>query len=158
MNTDNKTEIKSTESNVAHRANCCKIINLGVKRDNDGLRISIQSPIDFKILKKGNTKFVLGGVNCFAPRQDRVDGIDSYFSTSQSYEFEGLPNLTMLLAESLKTGVTFSFPPMPISDKKIKEWMEQFKQDAKVLFLTFVKPIDYTVVITSQTIEKEIHD
>lgn len=152
------TDIKPTESGANQRANCCKIINLGVKRDNEGLRISIQSPIDFKILKKGNNKFTLGGVNCFAPRQERVDGVESFFSTSQSYEVEGMPNLTMLLAENLKTGVTFSFPPMPISDKRIKDWMEQFKQDAKILFLTFVKPIDYTVIITSQTIESERHD
>lgn len=155
MNTDTNSNNQVVKQDTCNR---CKIINLGVKRDNDGLRITIQSPIDFKILKKGNQRFTLGGVTCYAPRDERVDGVDSFFGTSQSYEIESMPNLTMLLAEDIKSGVTFSFPPMPISDSNIRSWMEQFKRDAKILFLTYVKPVDYTVTITSQTIEKEIHD
>ncbi len=157
MNTNEiKPEIKA-ESTGSSKANCCKIVNMAVKRTDDGLRITLQSPIDFKILKRPQ-KFTLGNVTCFNPRQEQVDGIDSFFSTAQSYEVNGMPNLTMLLAENLKSGVTFVFPPMPISDKKIREWIEQFREDAKILFLTYVKPVDYSVVITSQTIERETHD
>lgn len=157
MNTDTKpTETKVVESSPAQKS-CPKIVNLGVKRDDDGLKITIQSPIDFKILKKNN-KFTLGGVTCFVPRSERVEGIDSYFATQSDYEFEGMPNLTMLLAENIRSGVTFVFPAMPISDKRMREWMEQFKRDAKILYLTYVKPVDWTVVITSETIEREHHD
>jgi hypothetical protein len=154
MNTETNTNVQVKPVDNCNR---CKIVNMGVKRDNDGLKISLQSPINFKILQK-KERFNLGGIVCFAPRQQNVDGLDSVFSTEQSYQVDGLPNLTMLLAENLKSGVTFQFPPMPISDTKIKEWMEQFKKDAKVLFLTYVKPVDYSVIITSQTIECERHD
>lgn len=155
--TDNNTQaIVKPSDNCKNR---CQIVNMAVKRDNEGLRITLQSPIDFKILKRGpKNLFTLGNVSCFAPRVEKIEELDSVFSTSQSYEVDGLPNLTMLLAESIKSGVTFVFPPMPISDTKIKEWMEQFKKDAKILFLKYVKPVDYSVNITSETIEREQHD
>jgi len=153
MNTETNTNI---QAKPVDNCNSCKIVNMGVKRDNDGLKISLQSPINFKILQK-KERFNLGGIVCFAPRQQNVDGLDSVFSTEQSYQVDGLPNLTMLLAENLKSGVTFQFPPMPISDTKIKEWMEQFKKDTKVLYLTYVKSVDYSVEISAVTIEREIH-
>src|SRR5579864_4810531 len=134
-----------------------KIINVRISRDDDGMRIFMQSPVDWKIMKR-EKKFTLGGVTCFQPNMEQVEGLESFFSTEQYFEYNGLPNLTMLLAEKIKEGVTFSFPPYPISENKIKRWAEQFKQDAKVLFLTYVKPVDFSVIITSTTIERENHD
>lgn len=144
--------IEQNESLV--KKNPCQFITMGVKRDDDGLRIKLQSVVDWKCLKSPK-KFVLGSVPCYHPRQERLEGIDSIFSTAQSHEIEGLPNLTLLLAENIKQGVTFFFPPVPISDERIKVWAEQFRNDCKILYHLYIKPREFTVEITTRIVETD---
>lgn len=153
------TTIETTKPVETTKPSCSerKIVTIRISRDDDGMRIYMQSPVDWKIMKR-ERKFNLGGVPCFQPTMEQVEGLDSFFSIEQYFESNGMPNLSMLLAENIKQGVTFSFPPYPISETKIKRWAEQFKQDAKVLYLTYVKPVDFSVIITSTTVERENHD
>lgn len=151
-------ENQNTGISVEKKIDETRILSLRFKRTNSGIEIQIQSNVDWGFLGNPKRKFNLAGVECAAPMSLQQEGVNSYFSPDQTFSYEGMPNLTMLLATNIRSGVKFVFPTMPISDEKIKMWTENFKEDVKILYLTFCKPVDISVEINSRTVEREIHD
>lgn len=137
-----------------------KILDLEINRDPEkGLVIKITSPISWKALRhKNNRSITIGGVKCFYPAVDRIDGAAARFVADNVYEYDSQPNMALLLAENLSNGVTFNFGLFPISEDKIKDWVNKFKQEAKLVYLTCIKAYSVRLVITSKTIETENHD
>jgi len=129
-----------------------------------GFEIFLQSEYDFNKLfaAKGDKTFNLGGVKCGIPRNGdgyQLQGVRGYFNThSETFEYEGFLNLSLLLAKDIKNGVTFNFGVFPISQEKIQQYAENFKQQVKMIYLTYMKTIKYSVVFNTVTIEEEQHD
>lgn len=142
------------DSSATQRVDNNKILSIGFKRDNNTFQIRLKSPINWGFLSKDG-KFGIGGITCNRPRLDRIEETDSCFSMENNYEFDNKPNLSMLLAQQIKDGVTFNFAPIPISDVKVKAWIQQMKDDAKILYIKYAKPLDIEVEITSHVIERE---
>ena len=71
-----------------------------------------------------------------------------------------LKNNSHLLAKSFNqpTYQTVQQALKTISDVKIQNFCEQLKNQAKIIYLTYFKPIDITVTVTSSTVENESHD
>ena len=127
-----------------------------------GLEIFIQSDINFACLAdKSAGIMTIGGVKCFIPRAGngtQIPGVPGYFSTEKTvFQLEGYINLSLLLAEKLKDGVKFNFGTFPISPEKLQEYSTSFKQQIKIFYLTYCKPISVETTITAETIEKESH-
>ena len=67
-------------------------------------------------------------------------------------------NLSMLLARDLKSGVTFNFGVMPIGEEKIAEYLATFKNQVKMIYLSYMKPVSISMVISTETVEREAFD
>ena len=128
-----------------------------------GFEIYLQSNYSFALFaspRDGN--FKLGGVECYMPRNGnggQLNGVNGTFLTEKDrFQHDGYLNLSMLLAKDLAKGVTFNFGVFPISEDKITEYLQNFKQQVKMLFLTYMKPINISVIINTSTVEVENHD
>ena len=158
METKNNNPEKVVESAATARVECSRILEMNFRRDNDALKIELKSTLDWKLFRRNNKETVnIGGVVCYRPRNTELEGVDSCFSMEASHEYNGFPNLTMLLAQDIQKGVTFNFPPMPIVESRVLNWLQKMKEDAKIMYLTYCKPVNVSVVITSETVEREIH-
>lgn len=106
--------------------------------------------------------FTLGGVKCFAPKQGNgagLGGVNGHFNTNKDNFFQdGTINLSVLLAHSMKEGATFNFGVFPITEEKIDELLASMKQNLKMIYLQYCKPIRKTVIISTETVEVEEHD
>jgi len=156
----NKETGKNASVPVARSVSGQSVLTLIITRNSTvGLQIELSSPIDWRFLYSPNGKILnVGGVKCFQPRTDRVPEVDSRFYTDDVYEYDGNPNLIMLLAQDIKNGVTFNFGHMPISPEKTNQWAERLYQDVKILYLKYCKPFQMKVRITTETIENEEHN
>lgn len=137
-----------------------KIISGEVRRNQEGwLEIKLRSPIDWKIFRRTSRETLrIGNVECYYPKCDTYPGLKSYFYYDNLFEHNDYPNLNLLLAKDVDKGVTFVFNSFPISDQKIKSWVQKFNEQVKILYLSYCKPINISFVITSETIEREVHD
>lgn len=128
-----------------------------------GFEIFLQSPHNFSIFA-ANTKdtFKLGNVDCYLPRHgdgSQLNGVNGIFITEKDrFQRDNFFNLALLLARDIDKGVTFNFGVFPISEEKITEYLQNFKQQIKMLYLTYMKPIGISVIINTQTVEVEGHD
>lgn len=138
-----------------------KILIVNARRnDKMEFELSLKSEISFLSLarKDRNATFKIGGVDCFYAVKERISGVNGNFYADNLMEYNDFPNLNLLLAKGLKEGVVFNFGVFPISDDKIQNFCEQLKNQAKIIYLTYFKPIDITVTVTSSTVENESHD
>ena len=138
-----------------------KILSVEVKRNQEGwLEIKLQSPIDWKVFKRTTSRDILriGNIECYYPKSDTYPGLKSYFYNDNVFEYNDYPNLNLLLAKEIDKGVTFVFNTFPVSDQKIRTWLQRFNEQIKILYLSYCKPINISLVITSETIEREMHD
>lgn len=138
-----------------------KILFINVLRTAErGLQIKLQSQERFwKLFRRDlNETVTIGRVKCYLPKQDELPGVPGYFAAQDTFDFEQHPNLNMLLAKDIEDGVTFDFGAYPISDKKIVSWIDMLKKQVKIIYLTYLKPRDVRVIVSSQTVEQEEHD
>ena len=139
-----------------------KLINMELRKGRDGvLRIFLQgdSSIYAQFKADGEMTFKLGGVVCYRPRQELLRGVCGRFHMdANSFEFDGYPNLCILLAKDLTNGVEFNFGAMPISQPKLREWAENLATQVKVIFLTYVREVDIRVEVNSKVVEFESFD
>ena len=153
----NQSTIIETHKNVESR----RVLQVRVERDAvHGLRITIQSFLDWSQFARSKDSFMkIGGVDCYTPKQERINiGQGGYFSTNPSdWSLDDFPNLSMLLAKDIQNGATFNFGLIAVSDERLKEWLINLKTQVKVLYLTYIKPFDVEVDITSETVERERH-
>lgn len=127
-------------------------------RAKDGLKIEMNSSVDFSMFRRGDNKTItIGGVKCFLPRQDSYPNIECPFISDSVWESEGYPNLSMILAENLNEGVQFNLGCFPISDDKIANYLQKMKDSVNRLYLSYLKEIDTTINIRFETIENEKH-
>jgi hypothetical protein len=127
-----------------------------------GLQLHVKSPKDWSLFRSNDGKLSnVGGVACYVPRNERVEGIGASFARTTGYDilyYQGLPNLVILLAKDLNEGVTFNLGMFPIAEEVIKRWGEQLKEQVKSLYLTYCKPFKYRIEFTTVTVEVEQHD
>lgn len=136
-----------------------KLVELAIRRDDSGFQIYIQSPMSWKLFCSPDDRvFTLAGVSCSRPRDERLANINGAFTTNPNFEYDGYPNLSILLAKNINSGVTFNFGIFPISNKKVQEWIHNFHEQVKTLYLSYCKPVNTRVIFTTATIEPEIHD
>ena len=128
-----------------------------------GLEIFLQSNHNFSMFgdaKQGT--FKIGGVECVIPRNgngSQLPGVPGYFYTEKErYQVENYLNLSMLLAKDLKSGVVFSFGVFPISDDKIRELGDNWRTQAKLIYLTYLRPFSVSVVVSTETVERVPED
>ena len=129
----------------------------------NGFQIYLQSDHNFQIFASPSEKtFNLGGVRCSMPRNgdgSTLNGVQGYFSTvSDRFVLENLFNLSLLLARDLKSGVTFNFGVIPIGEEKIVEYLSSFRNQVKQVYLSYMKAINITMLITTETVEREYFD
>ena len=137
-----------------------KIISGEARRNQEGwLEIKLQSPIDWKVFRRTNRDtFRIGNVECYHSKADTYPGLKAYFYNDNVFEYNDYPNLNLILAKEIEKGVTFVFNSLPVSDQKIRNWLQKFNEQIKILYLSYCKPINISLVITSETIEREMHD
>lgn len=137
-------------------------LELSLKRDVGGVKLFIKSPVNFKFMAQENSERTCGGVKCFASKVETLSNVRGYcYQTGSVYDlflYDNKPNLAILLAKDLKNGVTFNFGEFPISESGIKDWIAQFKEQAKQIYLSYCKPISYTVKFSAETVETEQHN
>lgn len=150
------TMIQDTKSVSGNR-----LMVVEIKRDKEGgLKITLQSdPNLWSFMRReGETIYSFAGVPCFYPKSSNLQGVNSYFMTDeQFYEFENYPNLAMLLARDIGQGVTFSFGAFPVSEQKLQEWVRLLKEQVKIIYLSYIKPVDVVVEISAQTVERDVN-
>lgn len=139
-----------------------KLLDLQVQRNADSrLRITLQSsPELWAFLRhESGQKINIGGVKCFRPKNDQLQGVRGYFIPDGNvFETEEGPNLNLLLAVDIDKGITFDFGQFPISESRMRDWIAKFKEQVKIIYLTYIKPIDVRVTFNTQTVESEFHD
>ncbi len=152
------TENKVVESNKTVESK--RILTVRVHRcGKEGLTVYVQSIIDWSTFKDDNGEyFDLGGQKCSFPKNNKLDNVPGQFRMESIWEFDDCPNLSIFLARDLEQGVTFKFGFVAVSDEKIFSWIANLKQQAKILYLTYLKPVDVEVNISTQTVEKQKHD
>src|ERR1017187_5624911 len=117
-----------------------QILKASIKRNNIvGLQIELQSCEDWSFLSDKHMR-TIGNIPCYFPAQETLDGVKGYFVASNVHIYNNLPNLQLLLARDIKNGVKFNFGMIPMSDSKVLEWLALFKEQVKVLYLTYLKP------------------
>lgn len=138
-----------------------RLLVVEIKRDKEGgLRITLQSdPNLWSFMRRDdNETYNFAGVKCFYPKAHNLQGVNAFFMDGDhSYEFENYPNLAMLLAAEIGTGVTFSFGAFPVSEQRLQEWVRLLKEQVKIIYLSYVKPVDVVVEINAQTVERDIN-
>lgn len=138
-----------------------EILSLEFIRNNtQGLQIKVKSPIDFSFLAKNNQDtFNFQGVHCFYARNREIQGIYGGFLTEAGYfNYGEYPNLQLLLARGLKDGVIFNFGLVPLHDSAIDPWIQKFKEQVKMIYFGYIKPVHICAKFTSQIVENDISD
>jgi hypothetical protein len=157
-------ENESTTITAKHNGARKELCRIHVKASSDeGLKIFLQSNHNFNFLADlGERKMKIGGVECYVPRNgdgSNIPGVPGVFRCSKTDFFaDGQPNLSLLLARKLKEGVTFNFGVFPIGEDKVTEFLQQFKLQVKTLYLTYLKPVNQEMVITTETVERSVED
>lgn len=138
------------------------LLRLRITKDAEkGLLVYAQSDVDFRLLRSpNNNKTKLANIQCFYPyTTERLEGLRAYFYPCKDqycFTYGDYPNLMILLAEDLKNGVTFEMGLFPISQENIDSWVNQLKEEVKILYHLYLKPTDVNVEISTSVIEKEI--
>lgn len=140
------------------------LIEANVRRDDDGVKLYIKGYNQFKVLRDENkdSEVIIAGVRCYRPKAETLYGVNGVIRPSTNlYEcflYDSRPNLCVLLAKNLAEGVTFNFGNFPLSEEMIEDWSKKFAAQVKMLFLTYCRQYDYSIRITTQTVENEVHD
>jgi hypothetical protein len=126
----------------------------------DGFTVKLTSNQDWSFLKAlspsgPHKKFMISGVSCHYPKQEYLEKVDAPFIVSTVYEDNGRPNMSLLLAENIRDGVTFRFGQFPITPEQITAWTIGFKQRVRAIYLEYCKPVDVKVSVSIATVEKE---
>ncbi len=159
-NTD-KQAVKEAPIMDTKKVNGSVLMKIVIPRNLEkGFEITLQSPINWAavLAKKPEKLLNIGQVPCFAPDKQHLDGINGVFLTESLFTHEDFPNLNMLLARDLKTGVTFNFGMIPVSQDNITDWVAKFREQVKMIYLSFFKPLNISCTISSHTVEEEVHD
>ena len=138
-----------------------RILKVRVARDCDkGLQIFVQSNLDWSIFgisdKNSKPTFILGGIKCFLPKENRLPNVPGCFRTDNVWEWDDSPNLSLLLAQDIQSGVTFDFGLEPISDDKIAAFIANLKTQAKILYFSYLKPVGVEVSVSMEIVEKTL--
>jgi hypothetical protein len=136
-----------------------KLLEIRVSRTSaKGLEFFIRSTKEWSLVGNSDMTCVIGGVECYYPQNMHVQDCIGRFGIDDVFDFGDTPNLTMLLAKNIKEGVTFNFGKYPISEEKIKNWLQTFKEQAKCLYFTYIKDIDISVIFTTNLVENDRQD
>jgi hypothetical protein len=142
-----------------------QLLRATIRRGEDGLKIDLSSPIDWSIFAQKNKGYMkLGGIDCFIPKGDDLAqsiaevGVRGSFGVGAAFIDLNYPNLTLLLAKDINQGVTFNFGLVPISDSKLELFVTNLREQVKTLYLSYLRPVERTVIINAQTIESTIHE
>jgi len=100
----------------------------------------------------------VGGVKCYRPILEVISDVKGHFYIDNLHEVNEMPNLMLLMAKDIEGGVTFDFGIVPMSESRCYQWAENFKYQAKTIYLCYVKPVEFKAIFTTQTVEKEIID
>lgn len=138
-----------------------RLLTSEIKRDKDGgLQIFVQSDETLwkQFARSDKTTCNFAGVVCYRPAQQELNGVNGYFMIDDTPEVENMPNLMLLLAKDLDKGVTYNFGMLPISEDKLKEFAKQWERQVRIIYLTYIKPVDIRVEFSTKTIDREFHD
>jgi len=138
-----------------------KLLTVEIRRDSSsGLKIFVQSSGDYwKPFRRDDSSTILiGGVVCWRPKSDILRGIPGMFLCENAHEYDETPNLMLFLAKDINAGVWFDFGCFPISEQKIREFVEALRKQAKMLYICFCKPVGTRAEFTTSLIDKEIFD
>jgi hypothetical protein len=84
--------------------------------------------------------------------------VPGFFTMEDNFIFEEFPNMTMLLASDLSRGVTFNFGKIPVSEKKLNEWKDEFEKQVRIIYLTYIKPVNIRASFTTSTVSSTFHE
>lgn len=123
------------------------------------IMVSVKSPKNWSaIYDKSQRTIVWAGIECYLPQTSGLFGLRSKFSPDyHDMWYNDYPNLMVLLAKDINNGVTFKFGAFPVAQERMEDWARLLKEEAKIIFLSYLKPFDIIVKITCETIENEIH-
>lgn len=134
-----------------------RLLTLHAVREDDQVLIEIQSDLDWaKYLKKREAttpRLNIGGVKCWESKELRLVSVrNGMWNFSGDLFPEGTYlNLSPFLAVGLREGVTLKFPALPVSGDRLNEWAQGMKAAARELFSNYVKPVDITVAVTTES-------
>ena len=91
------------------------LLEIEINRSSEAeLTIFLKGKNQWKSLSASSNKtFLIGGIECFYPKDQQLDGISSSFYADSVFEINNYPNLNLLLAKDIETGVTFNFGKYP---------------------------------------------
>jgi hypothetical protein len=135
-------------------------------RDQHGIQLVVQSEVfeeHFRALSGNSSKNILPecGHKFYIPQNPPVQsmpgqqGKPGYSVTSEAghglYHGERV-NLAFLRAVGIKDGVTIKINNAVYSAEKLRQWLEHFRDGAKLYYLQVIKPVTMEVEITSREI------
>lgn len=137
-----------------------KLLEIKVSRTaENGLQFFIKSQQDWSAIGNKAMACKIGGVECYYPHKSGLDDCPGCrFGVDDVFDYGDGPNLTMLLAKNIQNGVTFNFGKYPISQEKIQSWVQVFKDQVKYIYLTYIKEVDISIVLSTSVVENERHD
>jgi hypothetical protein len=101
----------------------------------------------------------IAGVKCYRPKQDiMLNDIRGRFVIDSVHEYDEYPNLMLIMAKDIETGVTFDFGNVPMSESRCYSWADNLKYQLTTLYLAYVKPVNIKATFTTQIVEKKSFD
>ncbi|MEK6878428.1 MAG: hypothetical protein AABY22_02410 [Nanoarchaeota archaeon] len=156
--TDKTLETKTDQNFAKDGLNKKILLEITVSRDSQGLKIYLKSIQNWgAFIQENSGEVEIGKVKCFLSKTGGVEGVPGYFIASDVFEYNEYPNMNMLLAKNINNGVKFDFWAFPMSENKVKDWIDKFKKQTKILYLTYCKKLNITTIITTHTVEEENH-
>ena len=134
-----------------------KLIEIKIQRTSkDGLQIFLKSDLEWSIFSNTERSCKIGGIFCYYPKQEQIEDCPGKFGVDDMFDYGGdFPNLTILLAKNIKEGATFNFGKYPVSQDRIGYWLQKFKEQTKIIYFTYFKEFDISMVFTTSIVENE---
>jgi len=141
------------------------ILNIRVERNETGLRISVQSDINWATVHGRNPEFDFLGIPCVPFKSNIKETVNEggrghqvVVNRNESKLFSGADiNATFMQAKNIREGVTFVIPAVsmpPIGKTQMDDFKKRLALWAEDVFRQMVKPVRVKCVITTTDYEE----
>ena len=134
------------------------LLKMEVGRTDEGIIVTLQSDVQWagalREKRYKDPQYNVGGVPCFASKGISLEENPALFNQPDHMAYNGAPNLTMLMAKGLQSGVKFTFQ-QPMSADKLREWAKQVRAAATEVFNCYLRPVDIQMTITVKENESQ---
>src|ERR1700687_4366053 len=91
-----------------------KLLKMAIGRTDEGIIVDLQSDVEWvaslREKRFREPQFTVGGIPCFASKGITLEETECYFNQPDAMLVNGRPNLTVIMAKGLQSGVRFVFP------------------------------------------------